>query len=182
MVSSGGVANVPHGTFRGTEAHSRALMECDFVALMKRLTDLAEHEIYDLHDLLDTGSIGAVALRELCLVLALLSAQDSTERLHVLHMLGLELYNLTDRYQRGWQALRLLGLLLQVQEGALWQTRVAMQVPLGEMLTFQEFQVLFFAAIREDSKMSSVNLKHMKNNDEKLKSYRSKMSQLCTLQ
>ena len=72
-----------------------------------------------------------MGLRELFVVLALVAATTTTERLQVLYLLGAHLYHLSAGLRHGWQAMRLWGLLLQVKGSALWETRVAMEVRFG---------------------------------------------------
>ncbi|KAK3280144.1 hypothetical protein CYMTET_12006 [Cymbomonas tetramitiformis] len=128
----------------------RALMECDFCPLMKRLTDLPDHEIYELMDILDLEDVGGVLLKEFYLILALLSAMDRLQRLEVLYLHAKDMYDLLagERYQLGWQGLRLWGLILGVKDSVLWETRVGLEVPLGPSLTFEDFQLLLYAVVR----------------------------------
>ena len=174
---------------------SKGLQESDFVPLMRRLTSLPDHELYDLMDLLgaaldralphpqsgspgalgfgyartpttssaanpacerggatrvhaDKDAQGTVGLRELFVVLALVAAGDRKQQLQAIYLLGHDLYHLTVGFRQGWQAMRLWGLLLDIKDSVLWETRVALEVPLGATLTFQDFQMLFFATLQ----------------------------------
>mmetsp|Transcript_15144 Transcript_15144/g.29082 ORF Transcript_15144/g.29082 Transcript_15144/m.29082 type:complete len:244 (-) Transcript_15144:571-1302(-) len=150
-----GVCTRPASGSLRSASKVKGLMECDFVALMKKLTDMPDHDLLDLTDVLDTELRGAVGLKELFLVLALLCARAVDQRVKALYLLGPDLYHLLSGDRRGWQAIRLLGLLFELKENALWESRVQLEVPLGATLTFQDFQLLFFASITSASKSDS---------------------------
>mmetsp|Transcript_17204 Transcript_17204/g.37412 ORF Transcript_17204/g.37412 Transcript_17204/m.37412 type:complete len:230 (-) Transcript_17204:198-887(-) len=151
------VSNPTAGPASLRGAGVRALLESDFLPLMRRLTDLPEHELFELFDLLDKECRGAIGRKEFILLLAILASRNSNERLQVLYMHGRDMYDLLAGSRRGWQAIRIWGLLFEIKDSVLWESRVNLEVPLGPTLTFQDFQLLFFAAIRADTSSQEVS-------------------------
>mmetsp|Transcript_4910 Transcript_4910/g.8502 ORF Transcript_4910/g.8502 Transcript_4910/m.8502 type:complete len:235 (+) Transcript_4910:235-939(+) len=139
---------VGSGSLRGGGA--RALPEWDYLSLMRRLTDLPEHELFDLYDLLDKNARGGIRCKEFILLLAVLASRSANQRLQLLFMHGRDMFDLITGCGCGWQGIRIWGVLFEVKDNVLWEIRVNLEVSLGPTLTFQDYQLLMFAAIRAD--------------------------------
>lgn len=130
----------------------RGMQENEFYLTLDALTDLPEHEINEIFDILDVKAWGTVSLPRFHMALSLMATTTVKEKREALYLHRRIMHENLLHYPAAqcWMTLRVYGLMLDVDPWNLRDAAKIIRLPLAcnkEHPTTEQMQLLFFIAI-----------------------------------